>query len=103
MKKLILSSLLLLTSMTSFGADQISVTINGQSYSCSGANNSFPATVVKTYCECSDSFGGTFSRIAVMSDGTTKRISSTSLTPHSGSYDPKEVMARCQEMLRQCR
>ncbi len=101
MKKICLTLLILITSFAAFGADQISVTINGQSYVCTGAAASEPQ-VVSVYCECSETAGIYLKRMAIMSNGTSKTVSVTQLTPSNGSYNPQEVREKCQLLQRQC-
>lgn len=104
MKKLLLTSMILSTSISAFAQDQISVNINGRNYICSGGGSSAQEpTLVRVYCECSDVGGVYLKRIGIMSDGSTKSVSSQALSPMSGSYYPAELMKKCQEMLRDCR
>lgn len=104
MSKIFLTALMMLTGLTAFGADKISVTINGQSYICSGSGGASDPEVVSVYCECTEPRGPIYlRRIAIMSDGTSKEISSTRVSPVGVSYSPDEIERKCQTMARQCR
>jgi len=96
----------LLTTMISFSAfaqSQISVTIDGQSYVCSGNGSGAAApTVSSTFCRCTPSPWFNFERVAVMSDGTSKLIESQDFKPGNGSYNPEEVSKKCEARVRSC-
>lgn len=103
MKKLVLSLFVSTLSVTAFANDQISVTVNGKTYVCSDSGTStIEPVVVSTYCECSNSILPEFRRIAVMSNGSTKVLASQSMVSGNGSFNPDEVKAKCNLMVRQC-
>lgn len=103
MKKICLTILLVFAHTTAFAVNSISVTIDGQSYNCSSSGSTAEPQVVSVYCECRESAGIYFQRMAVMSNGTSKVISSTQLTPSNGSYNPDDVRKDCQARVRLCR
>ncbi len=104
MKKILIALFLILPTLSAMADDQVSVNINGKSYICNGGGNPSPATyVVRLYCECSNEGGIYLRRYAIMSDGSTKSVSSELLSPRNGSFYPNEIMKKCESMMNECR
>ncbi len=77
-------------------AQNISVTVDGREYSCSGSGSSH-TKLVKTFCICESYNGYRYLRLyGIMSDGT-KKLIDDKVSSHGGCESEAENSPQCKK------